>query len=136
MINIIVIETNFKTENSIKIFFIKKKIDQIRFVRTLISKWIKNISHFLQGPDDCPQGKFRDNCPLDECLPGWLSPGKLPPRINASEENCSPWQLPPRMIAPGLLLLDIYPKDNCSRVKSPFGWSATYIIAPRTNCPE
>ena len=29
---IIVIETCFKIENSIKIFFIKKKIDQIRFI--------------------------------------------------------------------------------------------------------
>ena len=31
MIYIIFIETNFKTENSIKIFFIKKTTDQIRF---------------------------------------------------------------------------------------------------------
>ena len=48
-----VIETNFKTENSVKTFFIKKIIDQIRFVfrkeheRTLIPKEIKNITYFL-----------------------------------------------------------------------------------------
>ena len=32
MIYIIVIETKFKTENSIKIYFIKKTINQIRFI--------------------------------------------------------------------------------------------------------
>ena len=53
MIYIIVIETNFKTKNSIQIFFIKKLINQIRFffpkehVRTLISKEVTNITHFL-----------------------------------------------------------------------------------------
>ena len=53
MIYIMVIGTNFKLENAIKLFFIKKKIDEISFfffakehVRTLISKKIKNIIHF------------------------------------------------------------------------------------------
>ena len=45
----IVIETNSKTENSIKTLFIKKTIEQIRLVflskRTCVQ--LKNITHFL-----------------------------------------------------------------------------------------
>ena len=53
MFYIIVIETNFKTGNSVKTFFMNKTIDQIgdlfskEHVRTLIFKEIRNVTHFL-----------------------------------------------------------------------------------------
>ena len=42
MVCIIVIETNLETGNSVKIFFIKKTIDQIRF----LIKWVFSLEHF------------------------------------------------------------------------------------------
>ena len=55
MVYSIAIEANFKTDYSIEIFFVKKTIDEIRFVfffpkedvTALMSKEIKNITHFL-----------------------------------------------------------------------------------------
>ena len=67
MICIIVIEANFKIENPIKIFFIKKTIDQIRFVY-LSKRTCVHLDRLLLKSGPGPWTRIQKN--LDPEKPG------------------------------------------------------------------
>ena len=59
-----------------------------------------------------------DNCSLDNCPPDYwpqrqLPPRKIAPQLINREDNYPRGELSTWMIAPGLLLSENYPKDNC-----------------------
>ena len=82
--------------------------------------------------------------PPRKIAPCVIAPRQLPPRTIVLEENCPQGILPPRiialwMIAPGLLLLVNYPKDNCPLTiyswKLPLRKIAFQMICCLHNCP-